>query len=231
MGSVFDGADTSVRRGPLSWILRRFVALTSVESVPGTRLLSALFAAAGTSLPLGLLSYFNANEIADPEPLHRVAIVASFVAFVTAAALGRVIAPHVAGILVAALGYGFFSMSWLGTAPTWILISAWLLVSVIGSSVLLWLIGNSRWSISAASLVVGAAAAFLFGFPVSAQAPASEVGVVEREVPRALAFADVPEVRPNIYLFVLDGFARLISLPSSSLNMASNSISTMSFPN
>ena len=202
-----DGNSTPSGGESWSWLLRYFMSLGKVDEVPGTRLLSAGLAAAATSLPLGLLNFFNAGAIIDPAPLYRISVFASVIAFVVAVVLGRFVAPHIAGTLVGALGYGFFSLSWIGNAPTWILVATWFVVSLAVGCVLLWLIGNARWAVTAASVGVCIAAAVLYGLAPSGQDSISETAS-GREVPEALAFAADPTDRPNVYLFVLDGFAR-----------------------
>ncbi len=160
-----------------------------------------------TSLPLGLLNFFNQNTIANPAPLHRAALIAGVVALVASISLGRWLAPHVAGLIVGTFGYWFFSMSWVDTNDSAGLIYTWGLVSVISAFVLIWLIGSARWSITLAALAISAVAALLFGGPLLNTAEAQDFAV-DDAAPTALAFAQLPDERPNVYLFVLDGFAR-----------------------
>ena len=196
----------TLRDQPASWLVARLRAVLLVAPIPGTRVLSPLITVALTTLPLGLLNYFNSEAIADPRPLLEIAAIAGLTALVLSALLGRVLAPHVAGIFVGALGYGFFSMSWLQNPSTVSLIIAWVFSSLLGGYVLLWLIGSTRWAVVTAAVVTTVISATLFGLSTFGAPEPAELA--EREIPESLAFADVPEDRPNIYLFVLDGFAR-----------------------
>lgn len=196
----------SLRDQPVSWVLARLRGLVGVEPIPGTRIFGLLVAVALTSLPLGLLNYFNSAAIADPAPLFEIALVASLVALISAAALGRFLAPHVAGVMVGALGYGFFSLSWLESSSTVGLVLIWVFSSLVGALVIVWLIGNARWAVAAAAISTTGIAATLFGLSLlNADEPAD---IAQRVVPETLAFSEVPGERPNVYLFVLDGFAR-----------------------
>ncbi len=199
-------AAPTLRTRPVSWIIAKLRGLLIVSPIPATRILSALMAVALTILPLGLLNYANSGAIADPAPLFEIAAIAGLVALISAVLLGRVLAPHVAAILVGALGYGFFSLSWFESSSTMSLLVVWAVSSIFGGLVLVWLVGSARWAVVTAAIAATLIAATLFGLSIFGTA--ERVDIAQGDVPAALAFSEVPSVRPNVYLFVLDGFAR-----------------------
>lgn len=168
--------------------------------LPRTRVTSIVFAATATALPLAILIGQNADEIARVEPIVLVAAVAALIAGLGAALLGRVVAPHVAGIIFAVLGYAFFSMSWTESQETVSLVVTWLGVSGLGSAILMWLIGDSTRNVALAAMVTTIGTIAMIG--VGLASPASN----EETVPQALGFTGEFERTPNVYIFVPDGF-------------------------
>ena len=173
----------------------------SRPTIARTRVASLFLAAALTVLPLGLLLAQNRGRIADPNPILLIGAIAAAVAVVATALLRVRLAPHVAGALAGAAGYIFFSMSWVGSGSTLTHLIVWFGASVGLSAVVLVLVGESKITMLGATAVVSLAAA---GTTAIGLAPTSP----PITTPTALAFAGDVTTTPNIYLFVLDGFAR-----------------------
>ena len=192
-------ADAAPARGTL------IGKLFGAEAIPGTRVQSILLAMALSVMPIALLLYGNRGAIDGVAPILQVAGGALIVAVFATALLSKFLAPHVAGAIVGAFGYGFFSMSWLPeeTGPA-TLIFLWAATSFLGSLILTWLLSNSKVVVSSAALVATGLVIFL-----GAGADLSPPDSSSAAPPEALSFSSPPAETPNIYLFILDGFGRL----------------------
>ena len=173
----------------------------SRPAIAGTRALSLCLAAALTVLPLGLLLAQNRGRIADPTPVLIIGAVAASLAVAATAVLQVRLAPHVAAALGGSAGYIFFSMSWVGTGSTPTYLIVWFGASVLLSAVILVLIGQSKATMLAISGIVSVAAIATTALGI---APTSTPATT----PTALAFTGEVTTTPNIYVLVLDGFAR-----------------------
>jgi len=159
-----------------------------------------LLAGALAVLPLALLLAQNRGRIAAPQPILVAAAVTAVSAVAVTALLGRRLAPHVAAALVGAVGFvfyaGLFSAGSIGVN-----LLTWGSTAVVFAMVVIALIGDSRVMISAVAAVAGAVAigAMTFGLAQTADPV---------DPPEALAFRGPVKQTPNVYLFLLDGFAR-----------------------
>lgn len=158
-------------------------------------------------MPTALLYFQNRQAIASPAPFIEVLAGAAIASALAVVVLGRRVAPHISGGIVGASGYGFFSMSWLPSGgPTASMLLIWLLLSIVSSALVVWLLSNSRAIVTAAGMLAGSLA---IGLTVAASLDhsGSEQSITARPVPEAMSFSETPERTPNVYVFVLDGFA------------------------
>ena len=183
--------------------MARSDSLFTAKPLPKTKLAGLLFPVGLTMIPGLLLLFSNAGRIADPQPILEVTIGAGVLAALLARFLWRDFAPHVAAGIIGAFGYGFFSLSWLDVTSPAIRVGAWLLTSLIGAVLVVWLLSNSRLVLNIATSAVVFACA---GLGIVGLLPSNTD--TDSAVPAALAFTEQPTERPNIYVFVLDGFAR-----------------------
>lgn len=196
---------TEELESPTSSPLRK---IFGAERIPGTWPVSLLLAASLTVMPVALLLFGNQGTIEGVGPILTVGVSAFVVATVCTAMASKVLAPHVAAGIVGAFGYGFFSMSWAPptTGPTTLLL-LWVTMSFVGSIIVIWLLSNSRIVITLGSVM----AAGLVVYLVTSAGLANPVATDASEVaapPAALSFTDPLTDRPNVYVFILDGFGR-----------------------
>ncbi len=173
----------------------------SRPTIVGTRAISLCLAAALTVLPLGLLLAQNRGRIADPTPVLVIGALAASIAVAATALLRIRLAPHVAAALGGSAGYVFFSMSWVGAGSTLTHLIVWFGASIALSAVVLVLVGQSKITMFGVTSVVCVAA-------VATTAMGLAPTNTPTSTPAALAFTGEVTTTPNIYLLVLDGFAR-----------------------
>jgi len=158
--------------------------------------------------PTALLLFNNGHAIAQSRPFYVAMAVTSAIAITLVIVLSRKLAPHVAGGLVAALGYGFYSLSWVpGSNQLPSLTFFWLITSLPAAVVVVWLMSNSRSLITVAGLASTALASFLIISPLTASEETSASTGSDQQTPESLAFTGELARTPNVYLFILDGFA------------------------
>lgn len=189
-----DAADTPQRS-----IIRRFFGRARIA---GTTVPSLFLAAALTVLPLGLLLAQNRGRIADPQPILQIAGIAAGIAALATFLAGKLLAPHVGAAIAGSAGYIFFSMSWVGTGSTATYLTVWLGSAALLSAVVLVLIGDTKSIMLGATAIVTVA---VIATTAIGLAPTSSPA----NTPTALAFTGEVEETPNVYVFILDGFARL----------------------
>jgi|GEM_PF-5826108 len=176
------------------------------DRLPHSTVQSCILAAGTTVLPIAMLLFNNRGAISAPMPIFTVAVAAVLMALGSTAALSRFLAPHAAAAIVGAFGYGFFSMSWVGDgAGTTIIMFVWIAISGLASAVLLWLLSDSRLVLNIATVVTSVLCIGMIG---SFLAVDSVPERIDNAIPAALAFADEPASKPNVYMFVLDAFGR-----------------------
>ncbi len=167
---------------------------------------SCALAVALTLLPIAMLLVNNRGAISTVGPIYRVGFGAAIIALAGTAAVSRALAPHVAAAIVGALGYGFFSMSWVGDgAGTTIITFLWIAISGLASAVLVWLLSDSKLVLNIAAVTTSALCVVMIGAFALA---GSGSGPVSNAIPTALAFSEDPPSRPNVYVLVLDAFGR-----------------------
>ena len=199
--------DQDVRKSPVAAIVAWLRRLFGADAITGTLLPSIMLGVALSVTPTALLLFSNGHVIAKSGPFYIAIGATSVIAAATVVLLSRWLAPHVAGGLVAALGYGFYSLSWVpGSNQLPSLTFFWILTALPAAAVIIWLMSNSRLVVSVASAASTALAAFLVvsSFASGDVPIAAEDGA---EIPEALALSGEPVRTPNVYLFVLDGFA------------------------
>ena len=183
---------------------RKIFGFLDRESIAGTRLSAIAISAALTAMPLAIVIAGNHHEIVSLAPIYLVAGLAALVAAIAAFALGKFLAPHVAGILCGVFGYGFFSLPLPRLGDTFSLFVIWVVGSLVGSTVMIWIASDSKLVLrSAAVATTTAALGLAVAIPLASnESDASSPGT-------ALAFGDDEEFirNPNVYIFVLDGFS------------------------
>lgn len=200
-------ADSAGSAGPLNEVLGWFRRLLTADSLPRTLVPSILLGVGLTITPNALLLHGNRFDIAEQGPFIVGFLVAGTVAGLLVLLLSRFIAPHVAGGLVGAFGYGFFSLSWVPNhVGILTLVSFWILTGMVFATIMIWLLSNSRTMVTIAGVAITGLTAVLIGTSLVATG-ITEVDGSANEIPTALAFSETPEVRPNVYIFVLDGFS------------------------
>lgn len=199
--------DPGFGKSPVGAITSGLRRLFGAEPIAKTLIPSVLFAAALSITPTALLLFNNGHAIARSAPFYIAMVITAAVAASLVIALSQKLAPHVAGGLIAALGYGFYSLSWVpGSNELPSLTFFWLLTSLPAAVVVVWLLSNSRLVISFAGIASSALAAFLLISPLTSTGEPS-ASRTNKTTPETLALATEPARTPNIYLFVLDGFA------------------------
>lgn len=198
-----EGPKSRAQYSPIDAIFGGLRKLFGAERIAGTLPASVALAAGLAVIPTALLLFNNRNAVAEVGPFYTAILATAITAVLAVIVLSRRIAPHVAGGLVGALGYGFYSLSWVpGSNQLPSLTFYWLLVSLPAAVVVVWLLSNSRLIVNLAATAAVAIATWLIITPVLAD------GVAESRssLPTALALAEEPVRTPNIYLFVMDGF-------------------------
>lgn len=192
---------------PIGAIFTRLGRLFRADAIKHTLIPSVMLGVSLSITPTALLLFNNADAVAQSTPFYSAIAITAVIAATTVLVLSRRIAPHVAGGLVAALGYGFYSLTWVpGSNQLPSLTFFWLLSSLPAAVVVIWLLSNSRVIVSLAGAASTALAAFLVIAPL-ASASGQTSGSTAAEIPEAIALSDQPVRTPNVYLFVLDGFA------------------------
>ena len=191
---------------PVGAILRGLRHVFGANPIEHTVLPSTLLAAALSVIPTALLLFNNGHAIAQTRPFYVAMAATAGIAAGLVIVLSQKIAPHVAGGLVGALGYGFYSLSWVpGSNQLPSLTFFWLLTSLPAAVVVVWLLSNSRAVIVLAGVASGALATYLVVSPLTAAE--TPTATPEPMPPASLAFGDELIRSPNIYVFVLDGFS------------------------
>lgn len=198
--------ETRGQDSPIRTILSGLRRLFGAERITGTLVPSVGLAIALSVTPTALLLFNNRHAVAQATPFYRAMAATAVIAALAVLFLSRRIAPHVAGGLVAALGYGFYSLSWVpGSNQLPSLTFLWLLISLPGAVVVVWLLSNSRLIVTLAGTAAVAVASWLVFSPLlSSNGPATTAAP---SPPEAIALAGEPIRTPNVYLFVMDGFA------------------------
>ncbi len=201
-----DNPATRPTNSPVAAIFRGLRHLFGAERIEYTLLPSIMLATALSITPTALLLFNNGHAIAHAGPFYAAMASTAAIAVGLVIVLSRKIAPHVAGGLVGALGYGFYSLSWVpGSNQLPSLTFFWLLTSLPAAIVVIWLLSNSRAVVVLAGVASGAVATYLLISPLIADE--TPTAAQEPSPPTSLAFGDELTHRPNIYVFILDGFA------------------------